>query len=66
MKPGTLLKYHPRKWNPENRTWIGTLLEHHPSSSPNVSWIRILWEDGKVDEVTWEYKGYEREWEILS
>jgi len=66
VKPGTLLTYHPRKWNPEKRTWIGTLLEYHPASSPNISWIRILWEDGKVDEVHWGYKGSEKEWEIIS
>ena len=66
MKPGTLLAYHPRKWNPDRRTWIGTLLEYHPASSPNISWIRILWEDGKVDDVSWGYKDSEKEWEIIS
>lgn len=66
MKPGTLLAYHPHKWNPENRTWFGILLEYHPASSPNIAWIRILWDEGKVDEVNWGYTGYERDWEILS
>ena len=66
MKLGTLLAYHPHKWNPENRTWIGILLEHHPVCSPNVPWIRILWEDGKVEERNWGYTGYTRDWEILS
>ena len=66
MKPGTLLAYHPLKWNPDRRTWIGTLLEYHPASSPNISWIRILWEDGKVDDVSWGYKDSEKEWEIIS
>ncbi len=66
MKPGTLLSYRPRKWNPENRTWIGILLEYHPACSPNIAWIRILWDEGKVDEVNWGYTGYTRDWEILS
>ena len=65
MKCGTLLAYHPLKWNSENRTWIGILLEHHPACSPNIAWIRILWEDGKVDEVNWGVTGYEKEWMII-
>ena len=55
MKPGTLLKYYPSRYNSMKESWLGVLLEYHPSSSPNVSWIRILWEDGKVDEVNWGY-----------
>lgn len=66
MKPGTFLKYYPSKYNSMKKSWLGVLLEHHPACSPNIAWIRILWEDGREDEIHWGYAGYERDWEILS
>lgn len=66
MKTGTLLAYHPQKWNPHEKTWIGIILEYHPEISPNISWIKILWEDGKLDEIHCGYKGFEKNWKIIS
>lgn len=62
MKPGTLLKYHPST----KESWLGVLLEYHPPRSPDIAWVRILWENGRESESYWGYKNYEKEWEILS
>lgn len=65
-KPGTLLAFHPLKWNPENKTWIGILLAHHPRTPSHIAWNQILWENGDVDELYSDYMDSEKEWKIIS
>lgn len=70
MKIGTLLKYlyAPKFKNLsiKKKALYCILLEHVPPYPPSSEYIRVLWENGLVEERDWGYIGFSKEWDVLT